>query len=808
MSSELRLRRGSRLQHEVFVGAPQEVTVVTDDSSLRVHDGATPGGVDPLNPVYVKLRQGSSHGGIWKSSTSVVEGRVYTDPVDNVDYMALYTGVSTARPGLAGTQFAFHTVVKKSLNPEDFGVYVSKTSADRPSLAVRTQNVANLQRWVNACMRLGYAAVYTGFIYQYGTVEVSRFADTPSIPIQNDYFGVQFFLQQEGLGGFIQTHPTAPAWVVRDGATRFTARDVYVFGEGSVTEGDLLQLLATYRWRLDNVILQGCGGRALYIVGAERGYATYVAAVNCRQGLVCGGAASNEIVFDTFDAIGCGFTQNPFNSSARQSYSSNPTDANGISIPGVYRSERRYVIDAQNITVFRINKASIKPTVNLGAIRVRGGGSIIFSGLYPEGFVDGAVNASLTIGGPSEDTTLSSSISGASSEIPVTQTKWFRSVSTNPAYDQYFEPQRFVIYDPATYVKGDASTYEFVDVKCWRSGSARSVVRGVNGTPAKAWAAGVKIREYLNTSATTEVRLQDSNLRSYYRPPAGSEFRYSSTTPGQTGSVGNGSTYLTVPMTEGAASGEIVLGHLYDEFHVDNTVTGQYPFSLLIENNDATTMAPLMPDTGGITSWFGGSVNAPDGKLLPRNIVSMRQVDPVSTSLTYSLFSYVSPQVLAGYVVSQQTVPVASPASMSLNTLFVDVIPANTLLKVGDALEGVYSMLVNNTAATKTPSVAFGVPGAEQQVFAYIPTPVAGGVSGTIEIRFRIVRLTSSSVRYTASAAVPGGAATPAVFGGDLGGIPLSAETRVLLRNMSGSGAVASDVIARVGRVDFKPGKI
>lgn len=47
MSTVLKLRGGSTAEHDAFTGSAREVTVNTDDNSLRVHDGVTPGG----NPV-------------------------------------------------------------------------------------------------------------------------------------------------------------------------------------------------------------------------------------------------------------------------------------------------------------------------------------------------------------------------------------------------------------------------------------------------------------------------------------------------------------------------------------------------------------------------------------------------------------------------------------------------------------------------------------------------------------------------------------------------------------------------------------
>jgi hypothetical protein len=44
MAKSLQLRGGTSVEHETFIGAPREVTVVTDTNALRVHDGVTAGG--------------------------------------------------------------------------------------------------------------------------------------------------------------------------------------------------------------------------------------------------------------------------------------------------------------------------------------------------------------------------------------------------------------------------------------------------------------------------------------------------------------------------------------------------------------------------------------------------------------------------------------------------------------------------------------------------------------------------------------------------------------------------------------------
>lgn len=48
MATEVRLRRGTAAEHEVFAGAPAEVTVDTTNNTLRVHDGETLGGHETM----------------------------------------------------------------------------------------------------------------------------------------------------------------------------------------------------------------------------------------------------------------------------------------------------------------------------------------------------------------------------------------------------------------------------------------------------------------------------------------------------------------------------------------------------------------------------------------------------------------------------------------------------------------------------------------------------------------------------------------------------------------------------------------
>lgn len=76
MATEVRLRRGTALEHETFTGVSGEVTVDTTNTRLRVHDGVTPGG-------HVIAKQ-----------EDVTSSQLLTDPVTGLIYkMAVEDGV-------------------------------------------------------------------------------------------------------------------------------------------------------------------------------------------------------------------------------------------------------------------------------------------------------------------------------------------------------------------------------------------------------------------------------------------------------------------------------------------------------------------------------------------------------------------------------------------------------------------------------------------------------------------------------------------------------------------------------------------
>ena len=60
MSTQLKLRRGTTVQHSTFTGAEGEVTVDTTKDTLVVHDGVTVGGYPIAKEADVLLKQNSA----------------------------------------------------------------------------------------------------------------------------------------------------------------------------------------------------------------------------------------------------------------------------------------------------------------------------------------------------------------------------------------------------------------------------------------------------------------------------------------------------------------------------------------------------------------------------------------------------------------------------------------------------------------------------------------------------------------------------------------------------------------------------
>lgn len=77
----VQFRRGTAIEHETFIGAQGEITVVTDDSTLRLHDGTTPGGhalADASN-ILTDISQYTDANGVLTGLAEIASGITVVD---------------------------------------------------------------------------------------------------------------------------------------------------------------------------------------------------------------------------------------------------------------------------------------------------------------------------------------------------------------------------------------------------------------------------------------------------------------------------------------------------------------------------------------------------------------------------------------------------------------------------------------------------------------------------------------------------------------------------------------------------------
>lgn len=103
MARQIQLRRGTSAQHNSFTGAPGEVTVDTDQNTLRVHDGVTPGGT-------ILAKQGGGMPGTSFIDMQIgANGATYTAPAAGYIYVqGLSTNASSALDIVVNNLYAIY----------------------------------------------------------------------------------------------------------------------------------------------------------------------------------------------------------------------------------------------------------------------------------------------------------------------------------------------------------------------------------------------------------------------------------------------------------------------------------------------------------------------------------------------------------------------------------------------------------------------------------------------------------------------------------------------------------------------------
>lgn len=513
-----------------------------------------------------------------------------------------------------------------TINVSDYGVVVSTTKT-APSPAVMTANTAAFQQVINDLLALGGGRILiSGFCHINDTLIIDGSPYTSTTP----YFGIRMELAGTGHSALVCNHATNPGIIVKSNKVRFEIDHLSIWGRGTATTGNLVELHNVQHWCLNRVELNGTAGRALYLNNAERGSSYDLDIIACRQAIVESGFfgmaanANNETYYKNTRLIGCGATLDPVNLNNSAGYSVNPTDFLGRPIAGAFKQDKHAMIHINNSVNVKFEGGSIKPTY-IAAIKTAGTEQVELSHLYIEGYssTGGCVNPSIIIGGASEKTTTTSAIDAVTLTVPVADTSWFTGVvSRSEVLDQFSSGAvPFVIYDPL-----DVNTYEIVTVKYFYNGSAVLAARGTNSTTARAWSSGVAIREWNGTAAlnSCDIALTGCHLSSYQILPSASTFSQNVAT--------------------GDTAGEIICGYTFDEFHFDNSRVGGKFQNVTLTNNRARNYGLL--NSGSMQIWSKYSIIiSPDGTSSCSGLVTsasstgITQADPSAASATYSNYT-------------------------------------------------------------------------------------------------------------------------------------------------------------------------
>jgi hypothetical protein len=510
----------------------------------------------------------------------------------------------------------FKRVFDGAVHAKWFGVVAVDLISTAQSSPVQTANTTALQNAINYLIQTGgnTLIIPDGFIHVNDLLEVSTRMAAPG---GGSYSFVPRRIEIKGLGKatLIQNHATAPLLRFYGSTFRPAVKDLRLWGRGSATAGDLLEIVSAQYWNLDNVEFRGTGGRGLHLMGSsERGTAKNLLFIWCRQAATTASAAINECYFWDTHALGCGYTVDPIDeSSNKASYSVNVAgDGYSIKTSGNYYAEKHTAFYFKNAANIRFIGGSIKTTDHIGGIKIVSAENFQIDNVYFEGFVLGA-NPSVIAYGNSEKTTTTQAITASDLTFTVADTKWFANTTSDIAFDADYESRYFVIYDPA-----DVATYEVVTLRNFYNGTARLIARGQASTTARIWGSGVVIREYFSNAGNgnnAAVTLNNCHLSSNQALPG---------------------TATIVQDNFEAVAGEVINGIIYDEFH-SSSAKVQGSSTITSQNNRfATYPAP----NGGKVQMHQGA-NWWDVK--GETFASVIGTQDVAANAQYAAWSYLSP---------------------------------------------------------------------------------------------------------------------------------------------------------------------
>lgn len=137
MPTQVQFRRGTATQNNAFTGAAGELSINSDNNSLRIHDGATAGGYE-----------------LAKADLSNATGSISIQNL-NVTGLSTFVGISTHQATLFGTQLSISGVTTSN------AYYVGSTQVI--SSGRQLQNIASLDATTTATIESAVAAAPNDF---------------------------------------------------------------------------------------------------------------------------------------------------------------------------------------------------------------------------------------------------------------------------------------------------------------------------------------------------------------------------------------------------------------------------------------------------------------------------------------------------------------------------------------------------------------------------------------------------------------------------------------------------------------------
>jgi len=409
-----------------------------------------------------------------------------------------------------------------------------------------------------------------------------------------------------------------------------------LIGSGHLTTGTLLEITSADSFHIRDVKMSNNGGRGLQLnFNSERFSSNNLYIYAVRWPIILAGDI-NESYFWNTQIIAPGGTNEATSSSDKYCYSVNcvngkfpgPNSGPGGS-PTPVAPDTHAAIYVDKAVNFSFVGGSIKPLKYTAGIQVFNGNISTVRNFYFEGFPwdqAGRLNAAVIAGGAAQHTTLTGSLAGNATVVPVANTDWMPHLVTDPSdinlknggYLPYvLLPQDYASgsNEPSRYVLGlKRGQYEVVNIGGF-SGDGKLYIasRGASGSaPAStSWPVG-SIVEEMPYGFYGALSLENSHINAVW--PAGKGYQD------------------TCDQTNIHTCADIIVGNIPDGLYIDpnggsNAAPDHHPYAASIDISSVTIASGTFAHKGEIATHRYARVTFADAGI-PTSAQDGGAVDP------------------------------------------------------------------------------------------------------------------------------------------------------------------------------------